>query len=196
MMRILSIAIVLLASQVAQAGVVNLTSTAPDLTTLQPGDVVTFSVELSGLGGQLDFLGADVVFDDTIFGAPVTISSGPIVPSPAVTFDPYAAFIPTDTITAFFDNFPGPVPTIASDGVFYSFDLPVIGLGAGDVSIVFADGGFGDVIALGPGSTLGAVSIPEPSSWLLVTVAIAFGGCVGVSRRRRRRSAPQTDVAA
>jgi hypothetical protein len=119
-------------------------STGANLSNLTVGQTVTFNVNLTGLqpGNTLNFLDATLHYDPGIFGLATNIKNGAILPNPL--FDP--ADFGTTTGAGlidggFFTTGPSPSAEIASNGVFYSFDLMAIGAGKGVIGFDFTVGG-------------------------------------------------------
>ena len=166
----------------------SLSSSAADLNNLLLGDTVNFVVDLSGLpaGVELDSLAGSVVYDGSLLGEP-TITPGEIIPNPLD--DPLDFLFIEDTglADAVFLTFSiEPSDHIVGNGTFISFDVPVIGLGSGNMTIDFAGATqFNTADPLDPivlivqsGPPLDFVTqVPEPDSvWLILlgVLGIAF----------------------
>jgi hypothetical protein len=182
----------------ADAGpMLSLSSTAPDLTNLTPGQTVTIRLDLAGLaaGDNLDFLAAAVSYDSTLLGPP-TIAPGGALPDPAGFLSSAAPGLADGTYDVFF----GAYPPIVADGVFYSFDVQALMAGSGSFSFTFTDssgtsqaGGALDPVTPGGNLPFRIASpqqapVPEPASVLLW----ALGGvsCLASRLFRRGRAAP------
>jgi len=173
--------------------ILSLSSMAPDLNSLTPGQGITFQVSLSGLdaGGMVSDLEVEVLFDSGILGVP-SITAGSIVPevSPpyfTVGTGPGQAAVEYSRWTLPWKDF------ILQNGVFFSLDATVIGTGSGTIAFGAVDVSGEDAasgnlfVSAGPGLALtsspGAV-IPEPSSLVLLGLGL---GALGLGRRRKRR---------
>lgn len=174
-----------------------LASNPADLSALSVGQTIEIQVSLSGLGDsgnptQLSSLTADVSFPVGIFGSPLSVTEGGIVPSPTQTF---TAVSTSGTAGGIFDNIflPSPGPVIDSNGLFFTFQVTALAAGSGVFSLAPPPGAFdelgGEIVVIS-GSDLpftvvgGGGGIPEPSSVLL----FALGLCgVGYQVRRRQQ---------
>jgi hypothetical protein len=152
-----------------------------DLSQLKLGDVATINVVLSGVpsGPNLQFASATANFDSTLLTA-TSMQPGSIVPNGGAD---YLGMTDVGLVDAFFDTSSTQVADlIASDGVFYSFDVRALQLGAGTIDLSFwMATGFDlndpvgvpvDAIA---GSGLAFTVVPEPGSLMLL-----LAGIVGV----------------
>jgi hypothetical protein len=172
-----------------------LASNPADLSALSVGQTIEIQVSLSGLGDggnptQLSALTADVSFPVGIFGSPLSVTEGGIVPSPALSFTPVST---SGTAGGVFDNIflPVPGPVIDSTGLFFKFQVTALAAGSGVFSLAPPPGAFdelGGAIVVISGSdlpfTVVGGAIPEPSSVLL----FALGVCaVGYQVRRRQQ---------
>jgi PEP-CTERM motif len=172
-----------------------------DLSSLFPGQVVTFDVNLAGLvtGDELDFLTATVEFDPLLLGTP-TIS---VPPTPIAVFDPFfTRSEPGLAEVAYLAPFDG--PPITQDGAFFSFSAQVLGPGTGMIGFTRVEAiasPFSATPHLVSASSMGPQalddfasdplqisSVPEPSSFALLAMgAASLCGWRLRSRRARAR---------
>ena len=158
----------------------------PDLQALQPGQTVTFEINLSGVeaGDQIGFLDALVSFPTTVFGSASNVQPGPIVPD-ATGF--LGEGLPPDRVSGTYSFFDATSATpITQNGVFYRFDVTVTGQGSGQVAFDRAAAINTNTtnpmqLMLNTGPGLNVRSVPEPSSLLLGGVV---AGLLAASRWR------------
>lgn len=172
--------------------VLSFASDAPDPSDLAVGQVVTFSVLVSGLGGAgnpsaLSELGIDVSYDGTLLGPP-TVAAGAIVPDPSS-----ASFTPIEisgSAGAVYDTIFSGAPNITSDGVFFTFSVVALATGSGTLTFDPAPSGFDDNNDLAPLDSTATYAfriraVPEPSSFAMLGGA---GVLLGARRFLRRRT--------
>ena len=178
----------------AQAVTLSLSSSPADLSSLMVNDVVMVDVILGGLGvsESLDFLGATVSFDPGVFGSPTGISPGAIIPDPTGFIGSASPGLADGLFDAFFTA--SGTDEITTNGVFFSFDLQVVGSGSGSIDFDFAEAFFdidtGDVAPVEVDDPLDFTAprpddgiIPEP---LTATLGLIGVTALGLSLRRRR----------
>jgi len=186
LITIVALSSVLLAySSNVRAEMVLTLSSPDDLTNLLVDQTVTIQVSLTGLESaqELESLSGTVEFAEAVFGLPSTPVAGDII-TDAADFTPFADPGLADGL--FFTT--EAANRITSDGVFYSFDLTVVGAGSGTFS--FQSGSLSAEIAgqqdpLFPtaGDSLAyTVVIPEPASAALLGIV----GVILFAGRRRR----------
>ncbi len=167
---VLAVLVLVLAPHTCHADFILQLSSPSDLNKLTPGQLVTIRVGLTGLnaGDRLDFLAATVAFDGDLLGTP-TIAPGPIIPD-------LSGFAPGESkgvADGLYDTlFAISGTPISTNGVFYSFDVTVLGAGSGMIAfdLVASSGSDASGVPLSDvtaGSALTISSVPEPPSWLL-----------------------------
>ena len=156
--------------------ILSLSSTTPDLTQIQIGDTVQSNVALSGLNAvsdTLDFLAADVKFEASLFGTPVTLTPGPILvdlTGVSSGTSPGLANLNYDDLFAT-TNAP-----ILTNGLFFSFTVVAQAEGSGTVFFNFTDASLNGAGATPtPMNTLSFTIqpvriVPEPSAFLLCVI--------------------------
>ncbi len=173
---------------------ISLSSAPSDLGNVHATDLVRVDVNLSGLGAgeELTTLSARVTFDGGFLGTP-SISPGDILPVP---LDDPLDFLATPDLGAADATFLtlGTLPAshITSNGVFYSFDVAVHGLGMSEFALTFVDAQQVDpqdpqnliTPSISVGEPLAINSVPEPSTFALGCCGI--GALVAIRRRMRR----------
>ncbi|MAE64609.1 MAG: hypothetical protein CMJ18_10115 [Phycisphaeraceae bacterium] len=178
-------------SSPARGVTISFSSTPADLSSLAMSDLVTIDVNLDGLGptGTLELLAATVDFDATVFSL-TGITPGPIIPDPFGFFGTPGPGFADGLFDAFFTS--SGTDLITMNGIFFSFDLEVIGAGAGEIDLDFGEA-FVDVLGfveepvdMGPPLEFAAPSpdgvIPEPLTATLGLIGVAG---IGLSVRRR-----------
>jgi hypothetical protein len=195
--KLLSIAVIFL-------GFVRPALAAPTLsfsTTANPssiglGQAFTIDVELTGLeaGQELDSLVATVAFDGNRLGVPA-VTAGPILPNPLG--DPLDLLV-TESIgfadVAFLTFGLGAADHVTSNGIFFEFEVTPIQLGAGTINFdvvgatLFNATNPNDptLLAIETGPPLSLAVIPEPSSLVLIFVALLGIAARSCCRWRRR----------
>ena len=170
-------------------------SSPDDLLHLAPSQVVTIDVNVSGveLGDTLFLLSADVLLPTHVFGMPTLPMAGALVPSPTSTFfSTVTPGSPDQAISSLFDGLNGSTNAITDNGVFFSFQAPVVGTGSGAIRFdpsappqVFGeDAGFGLIDTVTAGGSLAVNAVPEPGS----VAVLSLVSCVGLVGRRRSSS--------
>ncbi len=171
-------------------------STTANPSTIGVGQAFTIGVELSGLeaGQELDSLFATVAFDGNVLGTPL-VTIGPIVPNP---LDDPLDLLVTEAVgladVAFLTFGLDAADHVTSSGVFFRFEVTPIRLGVGTIDFDFvgatlfnaANPNDPTLLAVEPGSPLSFAVIPEPSSMVLLFVAllgIVARSCCGWRRR-------------
>lgn len=165
-------------------------SSPSNLGNLRVGDTVRIDVDLTGAmsPAQLELLAGVVDFDPAVFGEPVGITAGPIVPNA----NSFGGFVDAGSAAGLFESLDGDAGgRIGGSGRFFSFDLNVAAPGSGLISLDIADALRSNPdnpldpmevnLLLGPGLAFNA--IPEPSG--LAIVGLAGLGCLGRVRRAR-----------
>jgi len=178
--RIALICIALLAiAQPARADLLLAVSQDPsstaDLNALTPGEQVAFDVTLSGLttGQQIGTLGATLVFDPSLLGAPLSVTPGAIVPDITGFL---TAPVPSPGVAdaSYEFLFANSLAPITSNGVFFQFTVAAQGPAAsGSISFQYVDAydtSNSDIpINGGPALPFQVVtSVPEPNTLLVV----------------------------
>ncbi|MCI0462604.1 MAG: PEP-CTERM sorting domain-containing protein [Gemmataceae bacterium] len=198
---LLGVVVVLLAVRPCGASLLLSLSSAPaDLSNLTPGQVVSFQVLLSGLemDQELEFLAATIGYDSALLSPPM-LTAGPIVPD-VTGFQKIEAAGLAD---ANYDSlFAMTGSHIVSNGTFFSFDVTVQGFGSGSIAFEFTDAlqfnpqdpGTPLDPELEQGSALAFASpattvIPEPASYVLLSLGIGVLGIAGFRSSSCRRAA-------
>lgn len=167
------------------ATILSLSSTA-NLTTIGVGQSLSVDVALSGLeaGQELDSLAATIAFDGSVLGTP-SIAAGPIVPNPLD--DPLDLLVAETAGFAdvTFLTFGVGIPDhITTNGVFFSFEVTPVTMGAGAIDFDFVGATLFNaanpndpiVMSVETGTPLSFVVVPEPSGLTLAVMAIVSFG--------------------
>lgn len=182
-----AIALLVTGTGLCQAVSITLAPTPTDLTALQVGDTITIDVVLGELaaGDELEFLGVTIGFDSPPLGTATNFTAGAIIPDPSgfVGFD--APGVADGSFDAFFTM--SGTDRITSNGIFFSFDIPAVSTGSGEIGVDFADALRPDFTS--PGVTTSAplpfTVIPLPSMAIpgIAMILCVVGGQVLRHRR-------------
>jgi hypothetical protein len=196
-------ALMLSAARPAQALMLVVTS-PNDTTHLTVGQTITVDVGVESLspGQDLTELSATAFYDSTVFSSAVSLAPGAIVPSPLFSPTDFQTSTGTGTATGTFDTLgTTTADQITTNGVFFSFQLQVIGAGSGIININPATltAGLYNSDDVSHATALSAqvcdnlsfnatTSVPEPHTWLSGLLAVVAGGLFMVSRVRRMKT--------
>lgn len=176
--------------------VLGFSSDAPDPLHIAVDQIVTFQVLLTGLGdsgnpSELSELGVDVAYDSTLFGMP-TVSAGAIVPDPSI--DSFTPVEIAGSAGAVYDTIFSGAMNISADGIFFTFTVKALRAGSGTLGFSPSPSAFdssNDPVTLDSSATyafsISSQAVPEPSSLVLLSVALCGAASRKVIRRGRRR---------
>lgn len=176
----------------AVSATIGITSSRPDLGSIQAGDLVQFSVAVEGLAPdeQVAGLAATVLFDGSDFAAQ-NPTAGPIVPSPPADPLDFVSFADAGIVDGAFLTLSAESPyLITGNGVFYHFNAEALRAATGTFRISFAglfllnpnDPARPTEVRVEVGSPLTYRIVPEPSMTGIIALAAVW------SLHLRRRS--------
>jgi len=177
----------------ASTGLADTISVVGPATSPTVGQTFAVDVDVTGITDLYAFQ-LDLNFDPTLLSA-VSVSEGALLPSGGTTF-----FIPGTidnvggTVAANADALVGPIPGVSGDGVLLVFDFTALATGTSALSFaneILLDSSLNDITAdttFENGSVTvssASTSVPEPSSCVLLFIAVL---CLGIVCHLQRRS--------